>query len=227
MAAAQPTSTTRPDRSTDSERPLDERLVEAALAILADEGLEALTLRSVARSAGVSHGAPARHFRSLADLRAAVAARGFSLLSEAMRTADAQLPERADPRSRLRTGSRAYAECAVAHPALFALMFREDALDISNPSFQRESAAAFDHLLNGVRGAQATGWQAGRDARLVAGSVWAAIHGLASLWSQGSFERPTPGASLDDVLETTLDLFVSDPHSAEPPRPVSKENLDE
>ena len=44
-----------------SDSPLSERLVEVALGLLAEEGLEALSLRSIARRAGVSHGAPARH----------------------------------------------------------------------------------------------------------------------------------------------------------------------
>ena len=55
------------------ERP-DERLVQVALALLADEGLEALTLRRIARRAGVSHGAPLRHFSSFSALRSEIAA---------------------------------------------------------------------------------------------------------------------------------------------------------
>jgi AcrR family transcriptional regulator len=190
--------------------PLDERLVEVTLELLAEEGLEGLSLRNVARRAGVSHAAPARHFRSLADLLAEVAARGFALLSEAMLRSDAQLPPRADVVTRLSAAARAYVECAVANPALFALMFRTEDLDVGNASFARDSRAAFDGLLHHVRACQASGWQAERDTRLLAGSMWAAVHGLATLWSQGAYQAPIPGASLEDALTTTLELVALD-----------------
>jgi AcrR family transcriptional regulator len=169
--------------------PLDERLVEVTLELLAEEGLEGLSLRNVARRAGVSHAAPARHFRSLADLLAEVAARGFALLSEAMLRSDAQLPPRAD---------------------VVTLMFRTEDLDVGNASFARDSRAAFDGLLHHVRACQASGWQAERDTRLLAGSMWAAVHGLATLWSQGAYQAPIPGASLEDALTTTLELVALD-----------------
>ena len=114
-----------------SDSPLAERLVEVALELLAEEGLEALSLRSIARRAGVSHGAPARHFRSLADLLAEVAARGFALLAEAMARSDAELPANVGSARRLTVASRAYLDCALANPALFALMFRPGVLDVS------------------------------------------------------------------------------------------------
>jgi AcrR family transcriptional regulator len=192
--------------------PLDERLVEVALALLAEEGLEGLTLRQIARRAGVSHAAPARHFRSLADLRAEVAARGFALLSQAMERADATFPEDAGVMERLSAAARAYLDCAVSHPALFALMFRPELLDFENASLRREADAAFGGLLRHVRAAQDAGWNTGRDTRLLAGSMWAAVHGLASLWSQGAYQGPIPGASLEDALATTLELVAPGRH---------------
>ena len=188
--------------------PLDERLVEVALKILAEEGIEALTLRKVAREAGVSHGAPQRHFRSLADLLAEVAARGFRLLSTTIGAAANAFPAGADPLERLRAAGRAYVEAAVAHSDLFALMFRPETLDITNAAFVQESSAAFDELLRHVRAAQEAGWHAERDTRLLAGSVWAAVHGFATLWAQGAFAGPVPGASLEDALTTTLELAL-------------------
>ena len=188
---------------------LAERLVLVALDQLAEQGLEGLTLRRIARRAGVSHGAPARHFRSLSDLLAEVAARGFALLSEAMEKGDAQLPADAGSMRRLSAAARAYVECAVANPALFALMFRPEALDVANASFVRDSHAAFEGLLRHVGAAQAAGWHAEHDTRLLAGSMWATVHGLATLWAQGAYQGPIPNASFDDALTTTL-LLVDD-----------------
>ncbi|HEY8058086.1 MAG TPA: helix-turn-helix domain-containing protein, partial [Acidimicrobiales bacterium] len=59
-----------------------DRLVDTARAHLDEHGLEGLTLREIARQAGVSHGAPLRHFPSLAALCSAVATQAFRELYE-------------------------------------------------------------------------------------------------------------------------------------------------
>lgn len=196
--------------------PLDERLVQVALQLLADEGLEKMTLRRLARRAGVSHSAPLRHFASLAELSSEVAARGFELLSESLAKSGAQLPPTADALERLVAAGRAYVECAIANPALFALMFRPEALAPDNERFARTSRAAFQQLLCHVRAGQDAGWHSSLDTQVLAGSVWASVHGLATLWSQGAFVGAVPGASLEDAVSTTLQLFI-DSHPVNQP----------
>ena len=188
--------------------PLDQRLVQVAFDLLEEEGLDRLTLRRVARRAGVSHGAPLRHFTGLADLSAEVAARGFAMLSEAVEKSGAQLPPGSDPLERLHAAGRAYVETAVAHPDLFALMFRPDHLDFDNPRLARASADAFEQVVRHVRAAQDAGWQAAHDTRSLAGTVWASVHGLATLWSQGAFSGAVPGVSLDDAIAITQELAL-------------------
>jgi AcrR family transcriptional regulator len=188
--------------------PLDERLVDVTLGLLADEGIERISLRRIARRAGVSHGAPLRHYRGLSHLLAEVAARGFQLLSAAIERSSAAVPDGGGARARLAAVARAYVEAAVANPGLFALMFRPDALDVSDPRFERESGCAFDHVLRRVRAAQDEGWHPSRDTRVLAGCVWASVHGLATLWAQGSLLGPVPNASLDEMISTTLELVI-------------------
>lgn len=195
-------------RVVNPEPSLAVRLVQVALELLAEEGIEALTLRSLARRAGVSHAAPARHFRSLSDLRAEVAATGFRLLSEAIERSDTALLRDGGPMPRLAAAGRAYVECALANPGLFALMFRTGDLDPDNESLMRDSRAAFERLLEHVRRAQAAGWRAERDSSLLAGSMWASVHGLATLWAEGAYQGAIPRASLDDALTTALELTV-------------------
>lgn len=194
-------------RPADREPPR-ERLIRTALDLLAEQGLGGMTLRNIARRAGVSHGAPLRHFASLADLLAEVAAHGFRTLSEAIGKSAAQLAPGVGPLARLRAGSRAYVECAVANPALFALMFRPELLDADNASYRGEGLAAFEGVVIQVRAAQQAGWHAQRDTRVLAGTVWAALHGLATLWAQGALTGPVPGASLEDALTTALELLI-------------------
>jgi AcrR family transcriptional regulator len=187
-----------------------DRLVQTTLDLLAEEGLEGLGLRSVARRAGLSHGAPLRHFQSFAELLSEAAAHGFQLLSKALEASAAGLAPGAGPLARLRAGSRAYVECAVANPALFALMFRPELLDVHNESYRGRGLAAFERVVAQVRAAQDAGWRTERDTRVLAGAIWASLHGLASLWAQGALAGPVPRASLDDALTTALDLLIGD-----------------
>ena len=183
---------------------LRERLVEEALAILDEEGIAGLSLRRIAQRAGVSHGAPARHFAGLSDLLAEVAARGFEILRDATRPD----PTEPDPLTRMRTVGRGYVEAATTHPELFALMFRPQDLDFANPSLARASSEAFEQLVQTVTDAQARGLAPERDTRVLAGSVWAAVHGLASLWSQGALQSAMQRERLDDSLDTTMSLLL-------------------
>jgi AcrR family transcriptional regulator len=195
--------------------PLDERLVEVALKLLESEDVESLTLRRVAREAGVSHGAPLRHFSGLADLRAEVAARGFRILSDAIDQASRSLPAGTGATTRLRAAGVAYVEAAIARPALFALMFRPDLLDDANPRLRIESAEAFERLVRLVETVQDAGFEPDSDPRTVAAAIWASVHGLASLWSQGVLSRVVPSGRLEDALDISLRLLVDSPNPGE------------
>ncbi len=143
-----------------------------------------------------------------------MAARGFRQLSEAVEKSSSQLAPGVGPVARLAAAGRAYVESAVANPGLFALMFRPENLDVENESFRRHASEAFEQVVRHVRAAQDAGWQPGRDTRLLAGCVWSAVHGLATLWAQGALAGPVPDATLDDALATTLELVLGDRREA-------------
>lgn len=190
-----------------TKEPLDARLVDVALDLLARDGIESLTLRRIARDAGVSHGAPLRHYRSLATLLAHVAARGFRMLQEAVGTAASALPEGSPPGDALAAACRAYVETAVAHPDLFALMFRPEQLDWQVPALQANASAAFEQLVGFVAAAQEAGWHPEADTRVLAGANWAAAHGLATLWAQGAMQGVTDNRVLDDAIAMTIEVL--------------------
>jgi AcrR family transcriptional regulator len=194
-----------------------ERLVEAAEAILAESGLEGLSLREIARQAGVTHGAPLRHYASFSALLAEVAARGFRVLDEAVESAAASVAPGAGPTDRLAAGARAYLDCAAARPGVFTLMFRPELIDASHPGFAHDSQRAFEQLVRLVRNAQDSGWHSARDTRQLAGSLWAAVHGLASLWVHGAYAGVLPKTPLDLAFDTTIDLMLG-----ESSRPTSR-----
>ncbi|MEQ0560506.1 TetR/AcrR family transcriptional regulator [Amycolatopsis sp. NEAU-NG30] len=177
-----------------------QRLITTASELLAEEGVGAVTLRGIAKAAGVSHGAPLRHFSGRAELLSAVATQGFTELLE-RRT---RLPE-SGPRERLTAACHSYVDFALQHPAMFELMFRRDLIDPDEPALAAVSSAVFDEFAALVA---AAGTRAGTDPRLVAASLWAALHGLAQLWLWGGLAGASFAPSPEAALAVTLDAYL-------------------
>ncbi|HEY3684946.1 MAG TPA: TetR/AcrR family transcriptional regulator [Streptosporangiaceae bacterium] len=183
------------------------RLVRAARELLEAEGVEGVTLRRIARHAGVSHGAPLRHFPGRAALLSAVAAEGYA---DMLRRAD-DLP--AGPaRARLAAGCRGYLAFAVEQRPVFELMFRRDLLDPYAPGLADVAGAALGRMVALVAAAQADGWRRGADPQVLARSLWAALHGCAQLWLWGVMGSTT---GIEPVVEQTIAVFLG-PEPSEP-----------
>lgn len=180
------------------------KLIDAAMAHLERDGLQGLTLREIARAAGVSHGTPARHFASLASMLAAVAARSFNELSTSVAAAVLLADE--DPLGRLAAAGTGYVHFAVANPSAYELMFRPELVDRLNPEYVRSSWAAFEQLAGLAADAQLSGWRVTVDHMTLTGLLWASVHGIASLSIQGAL----PAATGMDDFAPFLDVFLSD-----------------
>jgi AcrR family transcriptional regulator len=179
-------------------------LVAAARAHLDAHGLEGLTLRQIARAVQVSHGAPLRHFSGLSSMLSAVTAEAFDeLVATVSRHVDAAED---DPLRRLRAAGQGYVEFAIANPGPYELMFRPERLDRTDADYLRAALAAFDQLAVLTAAAQAAGWRAGLDSAVLTGVLWAGVHGIASLWIQGSL----PIATNSDELDQFLSVFQID-----------------
>ncbi|MEV6050853.1 TetR/AcrR family transcriptional regulator [Streptomyces sp. NPDC052107] len=182
---------------TESDIGLRERLVEVGAELLAAEGLQALTLREIARRAGVSHGAPRRHFPSHLELLSAIARRGFADLAERVRATLA--PGSCGPGTRVTALARAYLEFALDNPGMYELMFRHDLLESGHLGLRDTSLPLF-----GVFAGLVGEVRPGADARRVAGALWANLHGIAQLWRwrslQLALEEDDFGPLLDAVL---------------------------
>ncbi|MBK8234210.1 MAG: WHG domain-containing protein [Deltaproteobacteria bacterium] len=158
---------------------LREALIEASLAILAEEGLVALTLRSAARRVGVSHAAPANHFGDLRGLLVAVAALGFQRLAHAMAEA-AAVPR--DPGLRLVEIGRAYVRFACRSTGHFRAMFHPALGPRSaDGELERASSAALEVLVSAIAAAQASGHVRAGDSMELSLTAWSLVHGLATL----------------------------------------------
>ncbi|MGL5012504.1 MAG: TetR/AcrR family transcriptional regulator, partial [Paracoccaceae bacterium] len=115
-------------------------LLAAAEAELADHGIEAFSLRQVAKRAGVSHAAPAHHFGDANGLLTALAAEGFRQFAAAQAAREAQADKA--PRAQMIAAGLGYVDFAMARPALFRLMHASDRPAYDTPELGAVAAAA-------------------------------------------------------------------------------------
>lgn len=177
---------------------LEELLLTRAAELIATEGLDALSLRELARRAGVSRAAPYHYFTDKAELVARVGALGFERLGERIAAATASS---ADPWMQLRAGLLAYIDFANAEPHFFQLMFsgalqrdeEREGDSLPRLAFSSDAArAAFVTLVDGVRSAQRAGVLGGDDPLLTVNVLWAYTHGVAVL-SRGAHLKHDDG----------------------------------
>lgn len=170
-------------------------LLKAAEEELTEKGRDRFSLRSVAKRAGVSHAAPAHHFGDVTGLMAALAASGFDRFLETQRAR--QKVASANPREQLLQAGFGYIDFAMAHPALFRLMFGKSWVEASDPALKTSADAAFNHLVKNV--AAVTGGDPDTDqlTRTSVASVWAMVHGLADLMIGGAPRYLTEAAPAD------------------------------
>ncbi|MER5377157.1 TetR/AcrR family transcriptional regulator [Streptomyces sp. NPDC002553] len=185
----------------ENEPDLRTRLVDVGVELLAEQGVDALTLREIARRAGVSHGAPRRHFPTHLELLSAIAHRGFTAL--AGRVSSAVGDGGAPPRTQLSQLSRVYLEFAFEQPGMYELMFRHDLLESGHLRLRDTSLPLFGVLVELVAGVRPEA-----DARAVAGALWANLHGLAQLWRWGSLQLATGSEDFAPLLGTVLDAHL-------------------
>jgi AcrR family transcriptional regulator len=158
---------------------LSRALVQAAVAILEEEGIAALSLRAVARRAGVSHAAPYHHFPDKNALLAAVAGYGFQKMRDAMATSAQAC---ANPLAGLQAFGMAYTGFARTYPALFRLMFTQETVLLAPGEPKPKDGVVDDLTIEGIR--RATGCSR-KQAKQINLLLWSSVHGLAMLWLDG------------------------------------------
>jgi AcrR family transcriptional regulator len=217
-AAARPSATRRGPRGGREDAPyhhgaLRDALLQAAERVLEREGLAGLTLRAVAREAGVSHAAPSHHFGDLTGLVSELAAIGFRQFGEAMAAARATTPDK-----RGMAAAKAYVAYAQAHPGMYALMFRDVRPDYSRPSLHEAAGASFAGLAGAV-GAQMQEKISGDALTLehaaAIARAWSLVHGFTMLLLDGRLEdilrRLPKGADAEELLDAMLKVPMGRP----------------
>ncbi|MEU9793104.1 TetR/AcrR family transcriptional regulator [Streptomyces sparsogenes] len=188
---------------SEQETGLRSRLIEVGVDLVTSEGMQSLSLREIARRAGVSHGAPRRYFPTHLDLLSAIARQGFGAL--AAEVAEAVGDGRAGPRDQLMALGRVYLEFALGNRGMFELMFRHDLLESDRLGLRDTSLPLFEVLVDLVARARPA---ADTEARVVAGALWANLHGVAQLWGWGSLQLAVGTDDVEPLLRAVLEAHL-------------------
>ncbi|GAA2495959.1 TetR/AcrR family transcriptional regulator [Streptomyces gobitricini] len=175
-------------------------VLTAALDVIRSDGPAALSLRDLARRAGVSHAAPAHHFKDRAGLLTAIAAEGFDLLA-------ATLADATD----LRDAGVHYVRFAMEHPAHFQVMFQPDLHHPEDPALLAARTRAGDRLREAVTEAVDED-----DPRLAGIAAWSLAHGFATLLLTHNLTAPVGDAAPEDVFRSLTGMLFT-ARSAHPP----------
>jgi AcrR family transcriptional regulator len=196
---------------------LHDALLKAAEVVLERDGLAGLTLRAVAREAGVSHAAPTHHFGDLTGLVSELAAIGFRRFNAAMAAAGAI---DAPPLMKAMARAKAYVAYAQARPGMYGLMFRTERLDMTRPSLHEAAGASFAGLASAVGvGLQ----QQMSDEALTLehaaaiARAWSLVHGFTTLLLDGRLNDILKRLPKGNNVETLLDAMLRS--TVRPPGP--------
>jgi AcrR family transcriptional regulator len=167
---------------------LKNALIKAGTEILASKGLGGLSLRQVAKQAGVSHAAPYAHFKDKQALIAAISTEGFKQLYSQIESV--KKTHQAEPESLLIETAWSYVQFALNEPDRFKLMFSSMLeKEKEYPDFVEISQDNFQQLVEIVKLCQQANILKGGDSDLIALSVWGTVHGFVSLLLEGQISH--------------------------------------
>ncbi|GAA1843619.1 TetR/AcrR family transcriptional regulator [Microlunatus capsulatus] len=200
---------------------LRSEIVAAATVLLQEGSAAAVTLRAVARGAGITAPAIYRHFPDVDAILRAVVDTAFADLERRLRAAQ---ESREDPVGRLRAVSRGYLDFARQQPEHYRLMFggawdaSAGADDVQRADRASIGMDAFQVLVDVVAGCVEAGASAGDDAFADASALWVGLHGLAGL-RQTTPLFPWPRGLEDDLVTTLTRLIPAGERTASSRRP--------
>ena len=176
-------------------------VLDAAIAIIELEGAESLSMREVARRAGVSHQAPYHYFSDRSGIFAAISEEGFTGLAQAFRDVhETEMPA-------AKAGFIAYLNFARKHVGHFRVMFRNDICGVvTHAPTQTAADSAFEELRLMV--SRITGPDIDPNTAFTfATMLWSLAHGLATLVIDGPLpNKVPPGTNLEDQIHAVIDL---------------------
>ncbi|MEM8609373.1 MAG: TetR/AcrR family transcriptional regulator [Myxococcota bacterium] len=179
---------------------LRQKILDASVALVEEQGVRAVSFREVARRAGVSHQAPYHHFGNYRGILRAIAQEGFAGLGRAMNEAADQAGD--DPMDALTEAGVAYVNFARAHAGHFRVMFQRALVDVRDEEDPLEEAEATHGTLLRLAGAaHAAGYGAHLGDDGLAHVCWSTVHGISVLLVEGVLAEKTP---MSETIEAEL-----------------------
>jgi AcrR family transcriptional regulator len=179
-------------------------LLDAAMTVISEIGPQGLTIREVARRAGVSHAAPYRHFKDKDELILSAVEQGFELMQHTMNAEKEAAAD--DPVSQFAASGLAYVNFALEHPAYYRVMFSGDLLSSTgHVSLQHTSREALQAMVSDIAQCQQLGIVRAGDPVTQALSIWSTIHGFVSLVNDNRVGHLIGNPySLEDIRDAVL-----------------------
>lgn len=202
---------------------LRQALIDAAIYLLDTQGVAGTTLRAVAAEAGVSHAAPANHFKDRRALLTAVAAHEFVQLRDSIR---AQLSRSKRSGSyRIRIFPAAISDFAMQFPGRYELLWRSDLVDHDDPELLLVMDEVYESLCDEIRRAFS---DEAFDVHTIAVSIWSMTHGYVSLRLSGMFVELKDTVRNEPRFDAMMSLLMgslgsTDQPAANPPMRRARE----
>ena len=191
---------------------LHDALLQAAERVLERDGLAGLTLRAVAREAGVSHAAPTHHFGDLTGLLSELAAIGYRMFNVAMVAARGS---ETHPLMKAMATAKAYVAYAQARPGMYSLMFRNERIDMTRPSLHEAATASFQGLANSAGASGEALEVLSMEQAAVIARNWSLVHGFTMLLLDGRLgdilHRLPAGTTPEQLLDAMMRAAVARP----------------
>lgn len=193
---------------------LRKKLLQTAVKLLKEDGIKGFSMRKLASRAGVSHGAPYRHFTSKDEILACIMMEGHKRLREDLLAARKACP--GGIQEKLKALGKAYLDFSKRNPEHLKVMFTRDGLVSSEKlghmpdDVDSSEYDSFGVLAETVGEAQAEGFLSGTiDPGVLSLSIWTEIHGLAILCNEGLIKAmvESRGGAEAEVVAQLLDLI--------------------
>lgn len=188
---------------------LEQALIAATVALIEEQGVQAVSVREVARRAGVSSGAPFRHFASKTALMTAVAEQAMQRLTQSVQSR-LDLLQAASPMVRLREMGHAYLDWVLANRTHFLVISSRSEIDFErSPILVAQNEALRQTMITLLGQAQSQG-EVKPDLNLddLVLTTRAMTYGAARLWADGHFPQWQVQADDRSALYRMIDLFL-------------------
>ncbi|MGW2839666.1 TetR/AcrR family transcriptional regulator [Streptomyces sp. NPDC001493] len=183
-------------------------ILAAAVEVITTEGPAALSLRDLARRAGVSHAAPAHHFTDRAGLLTAVATEAYTLFADSL----------SEVTDLVEKGAR-YVRFATDHPAHFQVMFQPDLYRADDPALTAARDRATRTLREGVAGLAPDHPEVAEEARRKGVAAWSLAHGFASLLLSRNLTDFLAGRDAEEAFRSVANGIFGGPEGRVPASP--------